>query len=68
MEQMPWRLEWKCEACSQQVSVRLDKRLLPMVSRLDRPGGTAVSVRELRAFVKELADLETHAASELFYA
>lgn len=68
LERMPWRLEWKCEACSQNVRVRLDSRLVPMVIALDRVGGTGISVREVRDFVSELEDLEEHAASELFYA
>jgi hypothetical protein len=68
LERMPWRLEWKCEACSKGVRVRLDKRLVPMVRDLDRPGGTGVSLREVRDFISEMEDLEAHAAAELFYA
>ena len=68
LERLPWRLEWKCEACSQKVRVRLDKRLVPMIRDLDRPGGTGISVREVRDFVSALDDLEAHASEELFFA
>lgn len=68
LERRPWRLEWKCEGCSQHVRIRLDARLVPMVIALDRVGGTVISAREVRDFVSELDDLEEHAAEELFYA
>lgn len=68
LERMPWRLEWNCEACSRKVRVRLDKRLVPMVLDLDRPGGTWISFREIRDFLIGLDEIEAHVAEELFFA
>ena len=54
LERKPWRLVWRCMACDGMSAVRLAAVLVGPMIELDRAGGMALSVREVKDF--EAAD------------
>ena len=65
LESSPWRLEWLCASCSQLARVRISRNLVPFIRDYDRPGGTGVSRREVRAFIRDLDMIEVAVEAEL---
>ena len=54
LERKPWRLVWRCMSCDGMSAVRLAAVLVGPMIELDRAGGMALSVREVKDF--EAAD------------
>lgn len=50
LERRPWRFVWWCEACGDLAQFPAPPDLIGPMRRLDRAGGAAISVREVRRF------------------
>jgi transcription elongation factor Elf1 len=61
LERKPWRLVWKCESCGDMSAVRLAAVLVGPMIELDRAGGMALSIREVKDF--EAADQDEFEAA-----
>lgn len=66
LEAGPWRVVWRCEACSRMSRTRVAPEILPMMLDQDRPYGTAISQREVEDFADaDLAELQAAVEGEL---
>lgn len=56
LEPNPWRLVWRCQACEKTSRWPAPDDLVEAMLGMQRPGGVAVSFREVREFAKADAD------------
>lgn len=66
VERGPWRLLWRCGDCLSMQRTLIASRLAQrLIDEFDRAYGTRISVRETRAFVRDLDRIEQAFADEL---
>lgn len=66
LEAGPWRMVWRCAHCERMSRTRVAPEVLPMLLQQDRPGGTAISQREVEDFADaDLAELAAAVEVEL---
>lgn len=66
VESSPWRLVWTCVECEATVKTRIASRLARrLIDEFDSAYGTLISIRETRAFIRDLDRIEQAFADEL---